>query len=459
MPVSPSPGQVYMVNGLIISQSPTPPADDADRMAAVYNHVKQSYDQAQKTFQRVLKRELKKADLPLPRGARFDVFAIGNAAQNAPVVIANQVYEALKRLQATNITPDQQVKGKHFVSEAKAGANFPTMAKDAEEFLYGLQDLVKIIEQGGTSTLKNSGAWRNIKTRFLRQSGQFKVYSARILSGNFTDRDAKQFINSLRAQFGNNFGLVMEDLIIKLMNTTEVQQRFASQIGQQIVKAAKPTNTHAVSGTVRASVDKISYIKDKNDVISLAGSGDTGNPLQDGIVQIKKIGPDGITVEVEEVGYSMKTINFAADWYKKNKNQVGIAELSIGNFADVFSNFYVSNRVGTTNTGVQGMYLYRTLTKYGNNQNPVALYIAQRKLNDILFSGLTDKVGIVIINGIAMNAAEYYAQGEIGISTSGLPKRDGEWVKPEEALNYIATIHSAKLKAFIRLDGAFVQSL
>lgn len=93
------------------------------------------------------------------------------------------------------------------------------------------------------------------------------------------------------------------------------------------------------------------------------------------MVSITKIDANGIEVKVD-AGVSAKTINFSSDFYKKFGNQVNIAELSIGNFADVFSNFYVSNRVGKTNTGVQGMYLYRTLTKYGDTNNPVALYIA-----------------------------------------------------------------------------------
>lgn len=459
MPVSPSPGQVYMVNGLIISQSPTPPADDADRMAAVYNHVKQSYDQAQKTFQRVLKRELKQADLPLPEGTRFNIFAAQNVAENAEVVIANQVYEALKRLQAANITPDQKVGKNSFVSEEKAGANFQQISKDAKIFLSGLKDLIKVMEKGNPrEDLKNFGAWRNVRGRFFRLSGQLRSYSDRIMKDKWTDKDAKEFINFLRAQFGNNFGLVMEDLIRELMNTPEVQQRFAEEVGEQIVKAWKPTNTHGAPGTIRASVKGISYTKDKNGDITLAESGKTGNPLQDGVVRIKKMDAEGFIINVD-TGISAKTINFASDFYKKFGNQVNIAELSIGNFADVFSNFYVSNRVGKTNTGVQGMYLYRTLTKYGDQNNPVALYIAQRKLNDILFSGLNDVTGIVVINGIMMNAAEYYAEGKIGISTSGLPKKNGEWIKPEDALDYIATIHSAKLKAVIRLNGTFVQSL
>lgn len=448
-----------MVNGLIISQSPTPPADDVDRMAAVYNHVKQSYNQAEKTFKRILKRELNHMDLPLPRGSRFNLLAAQDATKDATVIVANQVYAALKRLQAANITPDQKVGKNHFVSEQKAGDNFQKISEDSRIFLQGLQDLIKIMEKGvPRRDLKNFGAWQNVRGRFFRMSGQLRAYADRIVNGKWTPRDAKDFINFLRSQFGNNFGLVMEDLIIKLVNTPEVQKRFTDQIGEQIVAAWKPKNTHAVPGTIRASVKGISYTKDKKGGITLAESGKVGNPLQDGVVSITKIDANGIEVKVD-AGVSAKTINFSSDFYKKFGNQVNIAELSIGNFADVFSNFYVSNRVGKTNTGVQGMYLYRTLTKYGDTNNPVALYIAQKKLNDILFSSLDDVSSIVVINGIMMNAAEYYAQGEIGISTSGLPKKDGQWISPQDALDYIATIHSAKLKATIRLNGTFVQSL
>lgn len=459
MAITPSPGQTYMVNGLIISQSPTPPADDDARMAAVYNHVKQSYDQAEKTFKIALKKELNRMDLPLPRGARFNLFAAQDATKDTTVLVANQVYEALKRLQAANITPDQKVGKNNFVSEQKAGQNFSKISEDAKIFLQGVQSLVKIMEKGvPRKDLKNFGAWQNVRGRFLRMSGQLRAYADRIVNGKWTPRDAKEFINFLRAQFGNNFGLVMEDLIIKLMNTQEVQQRFADEIGEKIVAAWKPKNTHAVSGTIRASVKGISYTKDKKGDITLAESGKVGNPLQDGVVSITRIDANGMEIKVD-AGVSAKTINFSSDFYKKFDNQVNIAELSIGNFAEVFSNFYVSHRVGKTNTGVQGMYLYRTLTKYGNEKNPVALYIAQKRLNDILFSGLDDISSIVVINGIMMNAAEYYAQGEIGISTSGLPKKDGEWISPQDALDYIATIHSAKLKATIRLNGTFVQSL
>lgn len=123
---------------------------------------------------------------------------------------------------------------------------------------------------------------------------------------------------------------MMEGIIARMMSTDVVQNNIADRVGQEIANlATKATGNRAAKAcSIRAYIEGASYVKDKHTVTGTI----KGNNLRDGEVTCT-VGPNGGTITL---GLSAKQYNFHS--HKNTSGSITLAELSVANFVDVFSN-------------------------------------------------------------------------------------------------------------------------
>lgn len=458
----------YYYNGVGVFVSPSP--ESTPRADKEYSAVSQQWtvNKLQITLENKLKNLIKSMPRVFAKDKSIDLYALDYAGQDMLSALSVGMLSALKQLQSKEITLSGV--GEKTLKNGKTQNYYYSIAEDVDKkrddnlvddvknFLRALEAMDKFFKTQGRRDI-NKKEWERVRSRFFlkrkgggsRGSGQ-TLYAAMhdilYAEGGDTSANLATVFNAIRGDFGSNLGQMMEGIIVRMMSTDVVQENFAKEIGQAISKlhVEKTGSRAAEPGSIRASVDGITYSSDKNEVTGTI----KGNNLRDGEITYT-VGPNGGTITL---GLSAKQYNFHSR--KNESGAITLAELSISNFVDVFSNIKIDasdlSRQSSSYKGKNALYGYRLLGANHDVNSPVLMYLLAHRVGEVTFGSDIggefgkDTAELMVINGKLKNTADVLSEGTLRVSSTGIPNTRGEWWSESEALNKIDAIHKGKIK-------------
>ena len=403
-----------------------------------------------------------------PQDGFVDLYDLQYAGQDMLSALSAGMLKALRELQSKEIglsgtgtkTLSNGKTQNYYYSTAqdidnKADDNLVT---DVKNFLIALEQMDKFFKTQGRRDVSKA-EWERIRNRFfLKKKGgggrgasqtlYAELHDILYTPNGATSANLARVFNAIRGDFGSNLGQMMEGIIIRMMNTDVVQKNIAEKVGAEIanLSAIRTGNRAAGIGNIRAYIEDSSFVLDKNTV-----SGTTkGNNLRDGEITYS-VGPEGGTITV---GLSSKQYNFHSG--KNTSGSVTIAELSVANFVDVFSNIKINisdlSRQSSSFKGKNALYGYRLLGADHKTDSPVLKYLLAHRVGEITFGtdiggGFgSDTTELMVINGKLRNTADVLSMGTLHVSSTGIPDSHGEWWNEKTAVENLHEIHKGKIK-------------
>lgn len=403
-----------------------------------------------------------------PAQGSIDLYALNYAGQNMLSALSVGMLNALKQLQSKEITlsgvgqktlKNGQTQNYYYSNAGDVDKKRDdNLVDEVKNFLMALEAMDKFFKTQGRRDISKK-EWEAVRSRFfLKKKGSGGRGASQTLyaamhdilytPGGDTSANLAAVFNAIRGDFGSSLGQMMEGIIVRMMNTDVVQQNIAQKIGQTVANfhVGRTGSRAAGPGSIRASVDGITYSHDKNDVTGTI----KGNNLRDGEITYT-VGPNGGTITL---GLSAKQYNFHSR--KNDSGAITLAELSISNFVDVFSNIKLNvsdlSRQSSSYKGKNALYGYRLLGANHKVDSPVLMYLLAHRVGEITFGSDIggdfgkDTAELMVINGKLKNTADVLSEGTLRVSSTGIPDTHGEWWGESEALNRIDAIHKGKIK-------------
>lgn len=453
----------YMgTTGLVVSKSET----ETDRAKKQLEDIKQTIIGQQEISKAQDLLDMKKRELlskmPRPLSRSIDIKSLQTLGENTIQSYAAGMLQALRNLQSKEIDLSGHgvsKKGKNYsYSTGEDVENAGVELAEVKDFLQALTDMEKMFNAAAAKGEISKNAWDKIKSRFFLKrktkdkNGQAQwlfIEMQRVLNGTATSGDMARVFNAIRGDFGNSLGALMEDIIRFMVQEDAVQQALKDRIGNEIASFAVSKSLGkggAQRGTIRATLEGAEY-KPQKDKNFKNNANIKGNRLRDAELTVTT-GPDGGTITW---GISAKQYNFHSG--RNAHGEIKIAELSLQNFADVFSRIRGKNiEQRPQSRGQNALYGYRLLSANSEKNSPMLLYLLSHRVAEVVFGSSigqmtgNDTAELMFINGKLMNTADVLDRGDLNVSTQGFPKNiGGGWWAPDSALNYVHSIHTAKL--------------
>lgn len=366
----------------------------------------------------------------LQPGAKINLMTAESAKKTVLTQTIQSIEQSLTRIQQQSISTDD------FKTLAYAGQVSQEMKNDLRNLMIGLNTLAEMAKDGTFSVSQgvNTTAWNSILSRFYSVGKESGLYSfaQSIIDGKAKAGDLTTMFYRVSGKFGNQWGLIMEDIVAQLINTPEIQNLVAEKLNNIIDGTFKSisarTNTgSAVQGTLRYNGN------------AKPDSPMVGKPLTDVFfdISIDKNGTATLSSKIDEtVGVSVKRYNLWNQAYGKYGMTLGSVTVN-------------KLKEKLFNAAIPPIYMYRGIT---SNKDAAAYFLLKDQEEDLFFSGLSDNTDLIIVNGILMNLADFLKEVNPGLRLDGFKNiyKAENFIPQKDVDDYINMVHSTRVHAYTK---------
>lgn len=366
----------------------------------------------------------------LQPGTKINLMTAESAKKTILTQTIQQIEQSLTRIQQQSIDAD------NFTALAYAGQVSQEMKDDLTNLMKGLDSLASMAKNGTFSVTQgiNTTAWNSILQRFYNVGQESGLYpfAQNIINGKAEAKDLATMFYRVSGKFGNQWGLIMEDIVAQLINTPEIQnlvvEKLSDAIDSTFKKISARTNTGtAIQGTLRYNGN------------AKPDSPMVGKPLTDVFfdISIDKNGTATLSTRIDEtVGVSVKRYNLWNQAYGKYG-------MSLGSIA--------TNKLKEKlfNAAVPPIYMYRGIS---SDKDAAAYFLLEDQEEDLFFSGLSDNTDLIVVNGILMNLADFLKQVNPGLKLDGFKNmyKAENFIPQQNVDDYINMVHATRVHAYTK---------